>query len=732
MRTARLVVLALSVAGLAGGGFVAGVPARSSGLLECGVTTLEGIIVESDDADDILECGPGQPIVVRQDLAPARPGREATRSPLATFFTLSDFQYADEESPLRGEWADKCEEHPTESAFRPHETMVGQLMEAHVRGANRIAASGGPVLGAPFDLTLALGDLADNQQYNETRFFIDLLDGGKVLNPDSGQDPVLGGEGYDGVQGVDPVGAPSNPLKSPVNGARIVELANEPFWAAGLRRADGSRIPWYSVLGNHDMKVQGTISDDNAAWRSFVREYVRGHVKVMDLDPDRQQQACAGGFTSQQFWTELLTACGTSPATCGGNTRIVPADPDRRLLDKAEWIEEHFKTTGLPIGHGFASEFRRCPTDPYPAYAPRGCYTFDQGIFRFIILDTTAAEGLEDGNIDEAQFNWLEGELKAASRSYFDAQGHPVPNPTGSNRLVVVATHHTIERTDNTGPRTGQEPGSKGQIFDGEDLSELLVRFPNVILQVSGHSHENKIWAHKNADLGTGYWEVNTASVADHPSQSRTIEIADNGDGTLSIFAVTFDAAVPPNPRDIDWVAHDHTHETEHGEDQDINEDWLASAGREIQYHDPQQHYEKLGTPEDRNVELLIGRPFKVSTTQQAAECLQAAPAGATPILGTGLRDTLFGTAGPDVICGFGGRDVIRGTGGDDVLAGGPGRDQLHGGHGNDRVIGGPGRDVLNGQEGRDRLAGGGGRDRCRGGSGRDRQRGCDPRRRGG
>jgi metallophosphoesterase (TIGR03767 family) len=730
VRTARQIVLAVSLAGLAGGGFIGSVPARSSGLLDCGVTTLEGTVVESDDPDDILECGPGQPTVVREDLAPASPGREAARTPLGSFFTLSDFQYADEESPLRGEWADKCEEHPATSAFRPHETMVGHMMEAHVRGANRIAAGGGPVLGAPFDLTLALGDLADNQQYNETRFFIDLLDGGKVLNPDSGQDPLLGGEGYDGVQGVDPQGAPSHPLESPVEGVRLVELANEPFLAAGLRRADGSPIPWYTVLGNHDMKVQGTIADDNAAWRSLVREYVRGHIKVMDLDPDRQQEACEGGFSSQEFWTQLLTACTATPATCGGSTRIVPADPDRRLLDKAEWIEEHFETTGLPVGHGFASEPRRCPAEPYPAYAPRGCYTFDQGSFRFMILDTTAAEGLETGNIDEAQFEWLEQELAAASRSYFDAEGNPVQNPGGSNRLIVIGTHHTIESTTNAGPRSGQEPGSTGTLHDGEDLRDLLLRFPNVILQVSGHTHQNKIWAHQDADRGTGYWEVNTAAVADHPTQSRTIEIADNGDGTLSIFATTFDAAVPPNPRDIDWIADDHTHETEHGQEQDINEDWLASAGREIQYHDPQQTYSKLGEPEDRNAELIVGKPFEVTTSRQADACLRGAPAGATPILGTSLRDTLFGTAGPDVICGFGGRDVIRGASGNDVLLGGPGRDRLYGGKGHDLLLGGPGRDVLKGHGGRDRLAGGGGRDRCRGGPGRDRVRGCEAGRR--
>lgn len=736
-RPRALAFLPLALA-LVGGGVIGTVPATSQGLLDCGLTTLEGTVVESDDEDGILECGPGQPLTVREELAAAGSGREAARVPLGSFFTLSDFQYADEESPLRGEWADKCGEHPATSAFRPHETMVGHMMEAHVRAASRIAANGGPVLGAPFDLAMALGDLADNQQYNETRFFIDVLDGGDLVDPDSGDEAILGGDGYDGVQTSDPEGDPGNPLGSPVDGETIRDLANEPFLATGLRNADGTPIPWYTVMGNHDMKVQGTISDDNSVWRELVRGWVLGRIKIMDLDPDKQQEACEGGFTDPAFWTELLTACQADPAACGGTTRIVPQDLNRRLLDRVEWIAEHFTTRGVPVGHGLGDEGRRCPVDSYPSYAPRACYTFDQGPFRFIVLDTTAAEGLESGNVDEAQFHWLEDQLEAASRSYLGTDGGPVENAAGTDRLIVVTTHHTISSTTNNGPRTGLEPGSRGELFDGEDLKQLLLRFPNVILQVSGHTHQNKIWAHQNEELGTGYWEVNTAAVADYPTQSRTIEIADNGDGTLSIFAVTFDAAVPPNPRDIAWMEDDHTHETEHGAMRDVNEDWLASAGREVQYHDPQQDLVgKLGTPEDRNVELLIARPFGPAaggppvvpgpgggqggalsvpgqgegsgggTAGQPATCLAGRFPGANLVLGTDGPDRLTGTAGPDLICGFGGGDRIRGRDGKDVLVGGPARDLLLGGRGSDLLIGGGARDL------------------CKGGPGTDRQRLC-------
>jgi metallophosphoesterase (TIGR03767 family) len=576
-------------------------PAAGSAALDCGPTTLQGTVVDAN-ADGILECGPGRPLVVREELAQASRSRFGRRAPLTTFFSLADFQFADEESPLRGEWADKCGDPPTESAFRPHETMVGQMMNAHVLAANRIAAGGSPVLGRPFDFAVALGDLADNQHYNETRFFIDLLDGGKLVDPDSGAD------GYDGVQSADPEGSPDHPLTSPVEGERILDLANEPFWASGLRNGDGSLVPWYSLMGNHDMKVQGTVADDNPTWRAFVRAYAVGGLKVMDLAPDKQQEACQGGFTDPEFWMEL--------AASPGATRPVPADAERKLLDRADWIKEHFTTTGVPVGHGFAEP--RCPSDSPPQFA-RACYSWDLGRFRFIGLDTNAAEGLEDGNIDEAQFEWLEHELKSVSRSYYDEAGNRVGNEDATDRLVVIVAHHPNVSLHNTGPRSGSDPGTRGQIYTAEDLEELLLRFPNVILQVDGHTHRNKIWMHQDEQRGTAYWEVNTSAVADYPTQSRTIEIADNRDGTLSIFAVTFDAAAPPNPRVIGWTADDMTRETAlGGAHRDINENWLASVGREVELHDPQGDFDRLGEPEDRNVELLIRAPFRLRSNKRS------------------------------------------------------------------------------------------------------------------
>ena len=74
-------------------------------------------------------------------------------------------------------------------------------------------------------------------------------------------------------------------------------------------------------------------------------------------------------------------------------------------------------------------------------------------------------------------------------------------------------------------------------------MAELL-RHENVIAWVNGHTHTNNIWAHKRAG-GGGFWEINTASHIDWPQQSRLLEVTNNRDDTLSIFATMVDHGAP-------------------------------------------------------------------------------------------------------------------------------------------------------------------------------------------
>ncbi|MDQ3963973.1 MAG: hypothetical protein M3277_08710 [Actinomycetota bacterium] len=596
-RSAVAVAIAVSLGAAALAAAPTAAPAAHAGPKSCGLTTLDGTIAFDDkslEAGMALRCGPRHPIVLRERLQKAKAGRTERRTEMLSFLTIADVQLADEEAPARAEWADKCEEHPGTSAFRPHETMVSQLINAHVRAASKIAERGGPILNEEFEFAIGLGDLADNMQYNEIRWIIDIFDGGQLVDPDSGKDDavVSGADGYDGVQREDPRGAPNepNPVPSPLEGERILDIANEPFWAHGFR-PDGRRLPWYTLPGNHDLKIQGT-APNSPGWNEFINEYNQGHSKIQEgLSPEDQQRACGGGVGDPGFYQSIFTNPGYS--------RPVPADDRRRMfIDREEWAQEHFKTTGLPKGHGY--DERRC-ADESGEPLERLCYSWDQGRFHFIGLDSNPDEGLETGNIDDPQFQWLERDLIANSKVYFDADGKKVRNPDGRNRLIVVYAHHPLVsmRNDETmGAHTAAA------------LKNLLLRFPNVIVNANGHTHQNKIWPRRNKELGTTYWEVNTSAIADYPTQSRTVEIANNHDGTLSIFAVVFNADIAPNPRNIDWAIDDPTSERLlGGADRDVNEDWLASFGQEVLFYDPQKDLTKIGLPRHRNVELLLKAP---------------------------------------------------------------------------------------------------------------------------
>src|SRR3990172_7966205 len=157
-------------AGLLGGGVtLASVfGCRSGG--ERPLTTLDRTIVLGTDG--VLRPGPGEPHQVRTDLAQAQVGREERRRSLVVFHHLGDVQLLDEESPLRGEWQDSCPVPLSTAAFRPQETLTAQVMASLVRQAHRIDRS--PLTERAVHFALHTPNAADNAQYNELRWFIDL------------------------------------------------------------------------------------------------------------------------------------------------------------------------------------------------------------------------------------------------------------------------------------------------------------------------------------------------------------------------------------------------------------------------------------------------------------------------------------------------------------------------------------------------------------------------------
>ncbi len=348
----------------------------------------------------------------------------------------------------------------------------------------------------------------------------------------------------------------------------LLNSCRAPFQATGLK------IPWYTVFGNHDGLVQGTVPS-----LGVLGLVATGALKVtglpLGLDLTSLLARLRAGDTAA---LELLLTAG--PA------KLVTADHDRRLLTHAQTVAEHFNTTGAPVGHGYTQH----NVDTNTAY-----YSVDHGPVHCISLDTCDTNGYDTGSIDRAQFTWLTNELKANSSRYLDTSGQWVAG-SGTDRLIVIFSHHTVDTMNN--------PIGVDRVL-GPAVADLLLQFPNVVLWVNGHTHRNTVLPYARAAgavVGGGFWEVNTASHVDWPEQARVVELVDNGDGTLSIFATIIDHAAPES-----WPSSPTTPLA------------LAALSRELGINDWQRDAEtpavdgKRGALGDRNVELLVRAPFPVA-----------------------------------------------------------------------------------------------------------------------
>jgi metallophosphoesterase (TIGR03767 family) len=557
-------------------------------------TTLDSTVVRGSAVNAQgyvrLTSGPGEPHVVRDDLGTRPvPGRHGRRTPLLSFVHLTDIHVMDAQSPARVEFLDRYNDGPGSSllfssAYRPQEMLMPQFSDAMVAAIEQVRV--GPVTGRRFDFALCTGDNTDNAQRNETRWGIDVLDG-TPLTPASG-DP----QRYEGVADQDPLsydvhywhpdGTPAGQGDDNyrrLHGYPVVpgllEASQSPFTPIGLS------IPWFTAYGNHDGLVQG----------NFPRSFQLNELAVGPLKPVALPAGVSPDDVENRDGTAFQDALTTAPA------RVVTADPERSVMSRREWVEEHFTTGGRPLGHGLTSENVAQETAYYvfePAPGIRG-----------IVLDSVNPNGNASGSLDPEQFAWLRARLEEVSGP-------------GRDRLVVVFSHHTVETMNN--PIVFVDDPQPRVL--GPQVRDLLLRFPNVVAWVNGHTHRNTITPFPRPDGGGGFWQVNTAAHIDFPCQSRLLEVVDNRDGTLSIFGTLLDAAAP-----LSYGG------------QLGGTTALASLARELSANDPQDGRSDAsrGAVEDRNVELLVKAPFARARTAPPTRVQQEPP---PPVSGEPLPAT--------------------------------------------------------------------------------------------
>ncbi len=434
--------------------------------------------------------GPGVPCQKRVDLMPSgyNYGSVKQASKLLRFFTITDIHVTDKESPAQAiVFAPIAGEFGT-SLYSPLMLYTTHVLDATVQTINNLHKDN------PFDLGLVLGDMANSNQYNEIRWFIDIMDG-KSITPSSGAQKPGTNNHY-----------------------------QDPYKAKGL----ATSIPWYAAIGNHDHFWLGS-----KVVNKKIQDVLKGS-SILQLgnvftNPNALNDSIYSGGTFDGS-TQYGTVIGAGLVASMGTIPKISADPNRHSLTLPEFINQFSTTTSLPVGHGFIQSD--------PANVLGGSYAFvpKSGIpLKIIVLDDTQdatedpfAEGIYGhGELTADRYNWLMAQLKAGQ---------------DANQLMIISAHIPIGVAA-VGTPMAWKPVPPGYPTE-KNLIAQLQSYPNLILWVCGHRHVNNVKAFASTDPAhpeNSFWQVETKSLREFPEQFRTFDIFRNNDNSISIVTTDVD-----------------------------------------------------------------------------------------------------------------------------------------------------------------------------------------------
>jgi metallophosphoesterase (TIGR03768 family) len=466
--------------------------------------------------------GPGLPIERRLDLMPVgyKAGSIKRLNCLSSFFTISDIHLTDKQAGnqlIAIQQIDAEFGAPMTSIYSPTMLTTTQVLDAAIQTANSLHAT------HTFDFGLSLGDTCNSTQYNETRWYLDILDG-KVIYPNTSGDATQDTISY-----------------------------QHPFKSAGLL----PEIPWYQVNGNHDLFMIGSVAVDADPSLKLRESYVSNQVWAIDdvLKPikDFPFFPCLFDTTvslkSPVYYMGTINGASESgeiihagPVSDFLKQPLISSNLNRRSLTKKEWIAEFFNTSSLPRGHGFHL------VDPnYEKEEPGfSCYSFLPKAdipLRMIVLDNVQdpKDGSHDihghGYLSATRVKWLRAQLNLAKKRH---------------ELVIIASHVPLAvapiGSEMEWWETARDPHAK--LKNAITLAELVSEIQangQVLCWLAGHRHVNTVKAFKaapGAPAESGFWQIETSSLHDFPQQFRTLQVYLNSDYSISIVTVNIDPAV--------------------------------------------------------------------------------------------------------------------------------------------------------------------------------------------
>jgi metallophosphoesterase (TIGR03768 family) len=426
------------------------------------------------------------------------PGQQLTNMPtgypgatnaakLLTFFCFSDIHITDKESPSQSiitSYESPTGSNGNSSCYSPVMLRTTQVLDAAVKTANDLNRL------MSFDFGMSLGDDCNSSQYNELRWFIDVMDG-KYITPSSGTNA----------------------------GATTIDY-QMPFQAVGL---DPS-IPWYAVLGNHDHFWTGALLETDYLRQSYTNNVILLLGSMTDGGVNARKEFM-GTIDGSTPYGNVIGVGLVADFIVGGvtNAPTIAPDSNRYSLTTSNWMREFFTTTSKPVGHGFSQ------ANITNSFA---CYSFEPKTnlpLKIIVLDDTMTDQDLDpngqGGLDTNQLAWLVHELDKGQ-----AQG----------KLMIVTAHIPIELIGMT--------NTTNSVISSSNLLVKLHTYPNLILWVAGHMHRNNIKPQRSPYLDRpeyGFWEVENPSLRDMPQEFRTYEILRNTDNSISIRVTDIDPDAP-------------------------------------------------------------------------------------------------------------------------------------------------------------------------------------------